>query len=291
MVKLIRKFLTSGIMDEGQWAATEYGVPQGGVVSPLFANIYLNELDRYMYANYTGLTRYEKTKRRRQGLSNYVYIRYADDWIIFCNGTYQQAIQMKTEIKEFLDDKLKIELSDEKTLVNDAKDGFNFLGYEFRRTMGQTGMKPKIFIPKKAQDLVRNKIAEATSPQTYHLNETEVVKKLNNTLRGWGNYYKCAANAGTSFCNIQTHAFWRYAHWLGRKYKIKRMGNILKPLSEGGRRVIAGKRTNPVRTLCGVKRRKGRAEVVKLYTMSNIQNRRLKLSCQKNNPYLQTPKP
>ena len=77
------------------------GTPQGGIISPLLANIYLHELDTYMH-KYTKLTEWERRKRRAQGLANFIYVRYADDWIILCNGTRAQAEEMKGEVSDFL---------------------------------------------------------------------------------------------------------------------------------------------------------------------------------------------
>jgi len=289
MANLIKKFLSSGVMEEGKWTTTNEGVPQGAIISPLLANIYLHELDKYMYINYTGLTTYEKVKRRKQGLSNHIYIRYADDAITFCNGTHQQAVEMKTEIKDFLTNNLKIELSDSKTLVTDTKDGFKFLGYEFHRTIGQKGMTIKLFIPKKSIKKIRTNIADATSPKTYYKSEVEVAKHLNSVLRGWGNYYKHAANTGKVFSDIQSYAFWKFAHWLGRKHKAKHISAILKPLNKGGRTIISGSKDNPVKVLCGLGHKGRKVEVVKLFHMSSIQDRKLKPTFKKPNPYLVKP--
>src|SRR5215216_4539116 len=88
----------------------------GGVVSPLLANIYLNELDRYM-RKYTGLPQQEKTRRRKQAKANFAYVRYADDFVVTCNGTREQAEELKQELYLFLREKLRLKLSKEKTKV------------------------------------------------------------------------------------------------------------------------------------------------------------------------------
>jgi RNA-directed DNA polymerase len=76
---LLWKFLRAGVMHQGEVQETITGTPQGGIVSPLLANIYLHELDRYMESTYLNLPRRRKEKRRRQGKSNFLYTRYADD--------------------------------------------------------------------------------------------------------------------------------------------------------------------------------------------------------------------
>jgi retron-type reverse transcriptase len=76
--ELLWKFLRAGVMHRGEVQETLTGTPQGGIVSPLLANIYLHQLDRYMESNYLNLSLHERTKRRKQGKSNFLYVRYAD---------------------------------------------------------------------------------------------------------------------------------------------------------------------------------------------------------------------
>jgi RNA-directed DNA polymerase len=78
ILRLIWKFLRAGVMEKRTFRDTTLGTPQGGIINPLLANIYLQGLDRYM-ERYTKLPQREKTKRRKHGTANYIYIRYADD--------------------------------------------------------------------------------------------------------------------------------------------------------------------------------------------------------------------
>jgi RNA-directed DNA polymerase len=98
----------------------------GGELSPLLANIYLHEFDVYM-RKYTALNEWYRKKRRVQGLSNFVYVRYADDWVILCNGTRAQAEEMKGEVYDFLKSELNLTLSLEKTKITHITEGFKFL--------------------------------------------------------------------------------------------------------------------------------------------------------------------
>src|SRR5467141_3899064 len=125
---LLWKFLRAGVMHQGTTKATLSGTPQGGIVSPLLANIYLHELDRYM-TRYTNMTKVERSYRRRNRLPNFVYVRYADDWVAVCSGTKEQALELKEELRFFLQDTLGLELSLEKTKVTHITDGFKFLGF------------------------------------------------------------------------------------------------------------------------------------------------------------------
>lgn len=110
VLDLIGKFLRAGVMEKKLFQDTKRGTPQGGIISPLLANIYLDPLDRYM-ERYTALPQAEKTKPRKQGLNNYVYNRYADDFGVLCNGTKAQAEALREELHDFLNSDLKLNLS------------------------------------------------------------------------------------------------------------------------------------------------------------------------------------
>src|SRR5437867_134845 len=143
LLNLLWKFLRAGVMEHQLFKDTRLGTPQGGILSPLLANVYLHELDRYM-EKYTALPTREKTARRTRGLANYVYVRYADDFVILSNGTRAQAEAMREEVKNFLASDLRLTLSMEKTKVTHLNDGFDFLGFTIRRSMGHNGMKTKV---------------------------------------------------------------------------------------------------------------------------------------------------
>src|SRR5438093_7336154 len=100
--ELLWKFLRAGVMYQGKYEETLTGTPQGGIISPLLANIYLHELDRYMESTYLKLLEWKRYKRRKQGIGNYLYVRYADDFVVLCNGTKAEALAMKEELKELL---------------------------------------------------------------------------------------------------------------------------------------------------------------------------------------------
>src|SRR5262245_55617839 len=110
----------------------------GGVSSPLLANIYLHSLDRYMESNYLQLTKDARAYWRKKGKANFLYVRYADDFIVMCNGTKAQAYEMKEELKEALTN-MGLKLSEEKTKVTHITEGFTFLGYRIIRSIGSNG--------------------------------------------------------------------------------------------------------------------------------------------------------
>jgi RNA-directed DNA polymerase len=99
---LVWKFLRAGVMYRDDYKETLTGTPQGGIISPLLANIYLHELDRYMESKYLNISQWLRTQRRKQGKGNYLYVRYADDFVVLCNGTKADAQTMKEELRGLL---------------------------------------------------------------------------------------------------------------------------------------------------------------------------------------------
>jgi len=131
---LLWRFLRAGVMEGKATKDTLTGTPQGGIVSPLLANIYLDQLDKYMESNYLNLSDYDRRKRRVQGKGNYLYVRYADDCVVLCNGTKAKAQAIKEELQGLLST-MGLTLSEEKTKVTHITEGFDFLGYRVIREM------------------------------------------------------------------------------------------------------------------------------------------------------------
>jgi RNA-directed DNA polymerase len=117
VVELIHLFLKSGVMEEGFFAKSENGVPQGGVISPLLANVYLNEFDIWAEQKWHTLGSYERSKIRKSKRGTYQLVRYADDFVIVSNDTIEGVRQAKEEIKYFLEAELSLSLSEEKTNI------------------------------------------------------------------------------------------------------------------------------------------------------------------------------
>ena len=130
---LIRRFLKTPVIDKGNRMRATIGTPQGGVLSPLLANIYLNEFDQYWYENWGRLTDYGRQKRRRHGQANCVLFRYADDFVLSVRGTKEQATAIMDSIRSFFAEKLKLNLSTDKTRVASLEEGFDFLGFRIQQ--------------------------------------------------------------------------------------------------------------------------------------------------------------
>lgn len=219
IIRLIWKFLRAGVMERKLFKETTIGTPQGGIVSPLLANVYLHELDRHM-EQYTAVSRREKTVRRRNGKANFVYVRYADDFIVLCNGTKQQAEQLKEELYRFLREWLCLALSKEKTKITHLNDGFRFLGFWIKRKMGNKGMTTKVLIPNEAIEEVRAKIHALTARSTHQDSVNTKILALNRIISGWCRYYQYTSRASAQFSKIGHETYWLIAHWLGRKFRI-----------------------------------------------------------------------
>jgi group II intron reverse transcriptase/maturase len=217
---LLWKFLRAGVIYNGEFAETLTGTPQGGIVSPLLTNIYLHELDTYMESNYLNLGNHARERRRKQGKSNYLYVRYADDFVVFCNGSKAEALEMKEELKGALHN-MGLTLSEEKTKVTHITEGFDFLGYKIIRSIGTKGkMVPKVLIPKEAIKQFQYKVHEMLAPNTTKESLSARIIALNRLIRGWCEYYRSTSSPQWGFREIERKLFWDMAHWLGKKYKV-----------------------------------------------------------------------
>jgi group II intron reverse transcriptase/maturase len=176
VLKLIQQWLRVGVMEEGDWVSAEVGSPQGGVISPLLANIYLHVLDMYWEEQYAFLGK---------------LVRYADDGVVICR-TKWQAEQALEKIKWVMT-RIRLTLHPTKTRIVDmGREGFDFLGFHFHKMRSKKTRKlvPYMWPGQKAMKSVRNKIHEITSRKRLSNPPEEVVKYLNLVIRGWRNYFR-----------------------------------------------------------------------------------------------------
>jgi group II intron reverse transcriptase/maturase len=240
---LLWQFLRAGVMAQGRVQETLTGTPQGGVVSPLLANIYLHELDRYMESTYLNLSAWERSKRRKAGKSNFLYVRYADDFVVFCNGTKAQAIAMKEELKAILD-QLGLQLSEEKTKVTHITEGFTFLGYRIIRAIGGKGkMTPKVLIPASAIKRFQHAVRRIFAPSTTKESTVAKIQATNGLTRGWCQYYRNTSSPSDIFGKLSHELIWDMTHWLGRKYKISAPEVMTRYKRENGPTMTLGTKT------------------------------------------------
>lgn len=213
------KFLRAGVMERGERHDTLTGTPQGGIISPLLANIYLHALDQYMESRYLTSNGWQRLRRRQQGLGNYLYVRYADDFVVLCNGGKADALRMKEELRTFLET-MGLKLSEEKTKITHITEGFQFLGYKIIRQIGTKGkMVPKVLIPDSAITKAHHAIRSMLNPANADDSVVAKIMAANGFIRGWCQYYRNTSSPAAVFRDLEHEIFWNMAHWLGRKYK------------------------------------------------------------------------
>jgi len=180
-LKLIRQWLGAGVMEEGKVKRSDLGTPQGGVISPLLANIYLNYFDRL----------WEKHGKEVGELT-----RYADDFVVVCK-TRKDAVHAHKLIQGIME-RLELTLHPEKSRIVGlwtGEEGFDFLGMHHRKTKAETGRSQVYYttqqwLCKKAEKHVREVVRERlASPSMRSTSFEEHVKWLNPKIQGWKNYY------------------------------------------------------------------------------------------------------
>ena len=206
VVKLIRKWLRAGVMDDGTVRETLAGTPQGGVISPLLSNIYLHLLDRLWAKKCGSLGR---------------LIRYADDFVVM-TPTESKAKEALRQI-QFVMSKLDLEMHPEKTrMVNltGGKGSFVFLGCTIRKKRSIQRNPRRCYMQRwpspKATKKIRTRVRELTSKRQSGQDVKQIIAKLNPVLRGWGNYFR-TGNADRKFNQLDSYVYARLVRWMQRR--------------------------------------------------------------------------
>ena len=206
MLKLIKQMLEAGVLEEGELRPTDQGVPQGGVISPLLANVALNELDKFWegHCRYLGQL-----------------IRYADDFVILCRSesAAREALRRVGEVLA----QLGLTLHPVKTRVEnlgDGRKGIDFLGFQCRkveswRYRGKRYLQ--LWPSRRAMQAVRGRIKAITAPR-HRLPEAvkPIVDEVNRVLRGWGAYFR-VGNSSVKFGQVDSYVRERLGLFLSKK--------------------------------------------------------------------------
>lgn len=281
VIGLIASFLSAGYLEQWHYHRTHSGTPQGGIISPLLANIYLTEMDKFLVETLganpiketgqvhnarrtkegrrienritklrswlktgkkwthwykreegepltvetrqeiiTELKALEKERRKTSSLEvrpRIGFIRYADDYLITLQKhSKAEAEEVKKKIGKFLKENLKLEQSEEKTLISHPTDPITFLGYTLTSKGGRRkGLR--LNIPQKAIKEVLSETERLC--KLHHIPEADLITKVNAVLRGWMNYYRYATAPQRTFSTIGHKVFWQVSHYLARRHQ------------------------------------------------------------------------
>ena len=217
VLKLLRQWLQVGVMEEGSVRRSTRGTPQGGVISPLLANIYLHVLD-------------ERWTQQHAHLGTLV--RYADDFVVMCD-TAKKCEEAEGVVRGILDE-LGLELHPEKTRrveLTEGKEGFDFLGCHLRKRMsgrlwanyGRRRYYLQRWPSCKAMKQVKQRVKQLVGRHRDGVKDVRVlIRDLNPVLRGWGNHFR-TGNAAKKFNQLDSHVWQRL-----KRFLVKRKGRNLK---------------------------------------------------------------
>jgi len=208
VLKLLRLWLRAGVLVEGVRSETVTGTPQGGVISPLLANIYLHAFDRAWSDQGTG-----------------ELVRFADDFVVICR-TAGQAEQAQARAAALLGE-LGLDLHPDKTRVVDlrnGREGFDFLGCHLRARMsGRLWEQQRIiryylhrWPSVRSMKRARLRVKALTGRDRVGMELSDLIRDLNLFLRGWGNYFR-TGNAAAKFVQLDRHVVWRLTRLLIKK--------------------------------------------------------------------------
>ena len=200
VLRLIRAWLKAGVMEEGKVTHPDRGSPQGGVISPLLSNIFLNEIDRQWY------------KAGEAAGAAVRLVRYADDRVLLARteqGAKEAWERLQTQFA-----RLRLVVNQDKSRVTTVWQGFAFLGFEFRRRPGRLlYMWPR----EKACRHIRQRVREVVRSFASNERLDVVIKKLNPALNGWCTYFR-VGNSNRVFHEVDWAVRSELQLWLRRKY-------------------------------------------------------------------------
>jgi len=216
---LVKAFLKAGVLcEDGTERDTVTGTPQGGILSPLLANIALSGLDDHFAEAWEAMgDSSARHRRRRKGLATYRLVRYADDFVVMVNGTRAHAEGLRDEVAAVLAP-MGLRLSEEKTRVCHIDEGFDFLGFRIQRQARRSDGTWFVYTypSKKALASIKAKVRTMTRGAT---NQPLAVLcyRLAPVLRGWANYFRYGVSKST-FDFVREFTWRRVICWLRHKH-------------------------------------------------------------------------
>jgi RNA-directed DNA polymerase len=206
---ILNKWLKAGVVYKGQLASTEAGTPQGGIISPTLANVALNGLETGLVAHLGATLGKSKAEKLKVNV-----VRYADDFVI--TGASQDLLVnvVRPWVEAFLAQR-GLQLSPVKTRVAHIDQGFDFLGWNFRKYSGTLLIKPS----KKNAQAFYGKVKGIVRANVM-VKQAELIKLLNPILRGWAQYHHPVV-AKETFSKLDSLLWWRLTRWARRRHPKK----------------------------------------------------------------------
>ncbi|PWI09771.1 group II intron reverse transcriptase/maturase [Streptomyces sp. NWU339] len=223
VLALVKAFLKAGVLTElGQIEDTPAGTPQGGIISPLMANIALSVLDEHLHGPWEAGGAFSSPTRRKRlrvkGLVTWRVVRYADDFVVLVHGSEEHVHQVREEVAQVLRP-MGLRLSEAKTRVVHMSEGFDFLGFhiQWRRKRGTSTWHVYTFISDRAIRQVKAKI-RALTRKTSPLDLDATLAQLNMARGGWAFYFQHAISKRV-FSKLDSFTWWRVARLLRERHR------------------------------------------------------------------------
>jgi RNA-directed DNA polymerase len=220
VLALVKAFLKAGILtQDGQLTDSQTGTPQGGILSPLLANIALSVLDEHFTRQWDGWSQWRRAERQRKGQGTWRLVRYADDFLILVSGDRRHAEALREEAAGALAP-MGMRLSMAKTRITHIDDGFDFLGWRIQRHVKKGTMDQRYvytYPAKKSVASITGKIKALCRSDT-NLPLEAVLHRLNSVLRGWTAYFRPGVSFST-FDYLRAFAWKQVIAWVRRKHR------------------------------------------------------------------------
>jgi RNA-directed DNA polymerase len=214
---MVKAWLKAGVVESGEFTATEEGTPQGGVISPVLLNVALHGMEHAAGVRYRNSAR--SGAETVKGCP--VLVRYADDYVAMCHSR-EQAEQVKADLAVWLEPR-GLRFNEDKTRVVHVEDGFSFLGFDIRRRLDRQG-SAKLFITPSKESVKRLRKRLADDVRSMHgANAAAVIFRLNPIVRGWSAYYRSVVS-GKIFDGLDHHVWHLTYRWARRSHPNKSRG-------------------------------------------------------------------
>ena len=230
--RLIVSFLKAGVLEDFLYSPTDTGTPQGGVLSPLLANIALSAIEERYWRwvrhphdpkfRSSGALRaaYRRQRDREAGRPVFYPVRYADDFLIFVTGSFDDAAAERQALADWLREEMGLTLSEEKTRITKLTEGFRFLGCQIRLKWGDRyGYGSRVEIPKEVVNDFRWRIKKMLKQHTRSRSLQSMLQEINPLLRGWSGYYRYCIGAKPILSALDWYVSQRFWLWLRSKHK------------------------------------------------------------------------